>query len=67
MDLVQANKIIAFCLDLYKKMMRGRPPTGSRSGPGIVGPQIVDRPMTQHGLGGMRQGSFTRSKIFQEL
>ena len=36
-------------------MNRGRPPTGNRSASGIVGPQIVDRPMTQHGLGGMKQ------------
>ena len=28
-------------------MNRGRPPTGTRSGAAIVGPQIVDRPMTQ--------------------
>ena len=40
-------------------MMRGRPPTGSRGGSGIVGPQIVERPMTQHGLGGMKQENFT--------
>jgi len=42
-------------------MNRGRPPTGNRSAAGIVGPQIVDRPMTQHGLGGMKQPKTSHS------
>jgi len=36
-------------------MTRGRPPTGSKIGQGgIIQPNIVDRPMTQHGLAGMK-------------
>jgi hypothetical protein len=41
-------------VDIFSKMNRGRPPTGNRSASGIIGPQIVERPMTQHGLGGMK-------------
>jgi len=33
-------------------MTRGRPPTGSKMGSGQIAP--LDRPMTQHGLGGMK-------------
>ena len=36
-------------------MTRGRPPTGSKLGMGgIIQPTIQERPMTQHGLGGMK-------------
>jgi len=38
-----------------RPMTRGRPPTGSKIGQGgIIQPNIVDRPMTQHGLAGMK-------------
>ena len=37
---------------MNRPMTRGRPPTGSKMGSGQIAP--LDRPMTQHGLGGMK-------------